>query len=64
LFIKVPGCFVYLFSINLIGFDFNGEIGKYSFPRGKDKNLKLQKLKWCRNLIDLLKKDKQNIQEL
>lgn len=51
-------------KIYLIGFDFDGGIGKYSFPENKDKNLKLKKLKWCKYLIDLLKKDKQNIQEL
>jgi len=48
-------------KIYLIGFDFNGEIGKYSFSDNKDKNLKLKKLKWCKNLIELLKKNKQNI---
>ena len=49
-------------KISLIGFDFNGEIGKYSFSKNKDKNLKLKKLKWCKYLIDLLKKE--NLQEL
>ena len=48
-------------KIYLIGFDFNGEIGKYSFSDNKDKNLKLKKLKWCKNLIELLQKNKQNI---
>jgi len=50
--------------IYLIGFDFNGKIGKYSFSEYKDKNLKLKKLKWCKYLIDVLKKDNPNIQEL
>lgn len=51
-------------KIYLIGFDFDGKIGRYSFSENKDKKLKLKKLKWCKYLIDLLKKDKQNIQEL
>jgi len=51
-------------KINLIGFDFIGKIGSYSFFKGEDKNLKLQKLNWCKNLIDLIKEDNQNIQEL
>jgi len=41
-------------KIFLMGFDFNGEIGKYSLPKNKDKKLKLKKLKWCRYLIDYL----------
>jgi 2-amino-4-hydroxy-6-hydroxymethyldihydropteridine diphosphokinase len=48
-------------KIYLIGFDFNGEIGKYSFSENKDINLKLKKLKWCKYLIELLKKNKKNI---
>lgn len=51
-------------EIYLVGFDFDNKIGKYSFSKNKDKNLKLKKLKWCKYLIDLLKKDKQNIQEI
>lgn len=51
-------------KIYLIGFDFDGDIGKYSFPENKDRSLKLKKLKWCKYLIDLLKKDKKHIQEL
>ena len=51
-------------KIFLIGFDFNKGIGKYSFPKKKNKNLKLKKLRWCKYLIELLKKEKQNIQEL
>jgi len=41
-------------KISLIGFDFNNEIGPYSFSENKDKTLKLKKLKWCKDLIDLL----------
>ena len=44
-------------KINLIGFDFNGEIGKYSFSENKDRNLKLKKLKWCKHLIEMLNKN-------
>ncbi|KYK22827.1 hypothetical protein AYK24_01580 [Thermoplasmatales archaeon SG8-52-4] len=50
--------------IYLIGFDFDGKIGRYSFFENKDKNLKLKKLKWCKYLIEFLKKGNQNIQEL
>ncbi|KYK28326.1 hypothetical protein AYK20_07430 [Thermoplasmatales archaeon SG8-52-1] len=50
--------------IYLIGFDFDGKIGRYSFSENKDRNLKLTKLKWCKYLIDLLKKGNPNIQEL
>jgi len=56
--------YFYAKKIYLIGFDFDDKIGKYSFSENKDKNLKLKKLKWCKYLIDLLKKDKENIQEL
>lgn len=48
-------------KIYLIGFDFDGEIGKYSFSKDKNKNLKLKKLKWCKYLIELLMKNKNNI---
>lgn len=48
-------------KINLIGFDFDGEIGKYSYPDKKDKEQKIKKLKWAKNLIDELNKDKKNI---
>ena len=51
-------------KICLIGFDFQGEIGEYSFAENKDYKLKLKKLNWCKYLINLLKKDNQNIQEL
>jgi len=48
-------------KINLIGFDFEGGIGKYSYIKNKDINLKLKKLKWCKYLIEFLKQNKQNI---
>jgi len=48
-------------KIHLVGFDFNGRIGKYSFSEKKDKNLKLKKLKWCKYLIEILMKNKNNI---
>ena len=48
-------------KIFLVGFDFNGEIGRYSFSEEKDKNLKLKKLKWCKYLLELLMKNKNNI---
>ena len=51
-------------KIFLVGFDFNGEIGKYSFSKNKDKNIKLKKLKWCKHLIELLMKNKNNIHYL
>jgi len=44
-------------SISLAGFDFNGEIGRYSFPGRKDTELKEKKLYWCSQLINHLKKD-------
>ena len=51
-------------KIFLLGFDFDGKIGKYSYSENKDKHLKLKKLKWCKYLIELLKKGNPNIQEL
>jgi uncharacterized Rossmann fold enzyme len=42
--------------IYLIGFDFNGIIGEYSFPKNKNKNLKIKKLKWCKKIINNLAK--------
>jgi uncharacterized Rossmann fold enzyme len=51
-------------KIYLIGFDFNDKIGEYSFSKFKNKNQKLKKLKWCKYLINQLKKDNKNIQEL
>jgi len=41
-------------NIFLIGFDFNGKIGKYSFSKKKNKKIKLKKLKWCKYLVNLL----------
>jgi len=49
-------------KINLIGFDYNGEIGKYSFSESKNKENKLKKLKWCKYLIRELKKENPSIQ--
>lgn len=44
-------------KIYLIGFNFDGNIGQYSFADKKDKNIKLKKLKWCKFFIDLLNKE-------
>ncbi len=44
-------------KINLVGFDFNNKIGKYSFAEKKDKELKLKKLNWCKFLIENLDND-------
>jgi len=38
--------------IYLIGFDFNGIIGEYSFSKYKNFDLKNKKLKWCKKIID------------
>ena len=51
-------------SICLIGFDFKGIIGKYSFPEKKNKELKLKKLKWCKYLLDSLINEHKNIHYL
>ena len=48
-------------TITLVGFDFNGEIGKYSFPEKKDIALKFKKLKWCKKLIEYLQESNKNI---
>lgn len=48
-------------EINLIGFDFNSKIGKYSFPQNKNLDLKIKKLKWCKYLIEMLMKKNKNI---
>lgn len=48
-------------NIYLIGFDFGGRIGKYSFAKKKDIDKKLKKLKWAKFFIDELNKEKQNI---
>jgi len=41
-------------KINLIGFDFDNKIGKYSFADSKDIKIKLKKQKWCKYLIENL----------
>ena len=41
-------------KIYLIGFDFNDEIGEYSFAAKKNKKLKMDKLRWCNYLINSL----------
>jgi len=51
-------------KIYLIGFDFNAEIGRYSFTNDKNKNQKLKKLKWCKYLLEELNKNNSNIQYL
>jgi len=51
-------------KIDLIGFDFNGKIGKYSFAKNKDETQKLKKLKWCKYFIELLIKENKNINYL
>jgi uncharacterized Rossmann fold enzyme len=38
--------------IYLIGFDFNGEIGEYSFTNNSKYDIKINKLKWCKIIID------------
>ncbi|UCF49003.1 MAG: DUF115 domain-containing protein [Thermoplasmatales archaeon] len=48
-------------KIFLIGFDFEGRIGKYSNIENKDLNLKLRKLNWCKYLIEFLIDKKKNI---
>lgn len=48
-------------KIFLIGFDFDGKIGKYSFSENKDKKLKLKKLKWCKYFVDHLSNKNKNI---
>ena len=44
-------------TISLIGFDFDGNIGKYSFASKKDKVMKLKKLRWCKKLLELFEDD-------
>ena len=43
-------------AIYLVGFDFDSIIGIYSQIEKKDKIQKLKKLKWCKYLIETLKK--------
>ncbi|RLF53433.1 MAG: 6-hydroxymethyl-7,8-dihydropterin pyrophosphokinase [Thermoplasmata archaeon] len=45
----------------LIGFDFNNEIGEYSFSENKNVKQKIKKLKWCKYLIGSLKMNNKNI---
>ncbi len=51
-------------NIWLLGFDFTDEIGSYSFAEHKNKDIKLKKLQWCKQLLDILQKDNPNIQYL
>ena len=51
-------------KINLIGFDYKNEIGEYSFPEKKNKQIKIKKLNWCKKLINILQKENQNIKHL
>lgn len=48
-------------TISLIGFDLNSKVGNYSCIEDKDISQKIKKLKWCEDLIDLLKKKNHNI---
>jgi uncharacterized Rossmann fold enzyme len=48
-------------KIFLLGFDFDGRIGKYSFSKKNNKNQKIKKLKWCKELIYKLMKLNKNI---
>jgi len=48
-------------KIYLVGFDFNNQIGQYSFADKKDKKRKIKKLEWCEKLIEILQKKKNNI---
>jgi uncharacterized Rossmann fold enzyme len=45
-------------KINLIGFDFDKSIGKYSFSKTQNKRVKLKKLKWCKFLLQQINHDK------
>jgi uncharacterized Rossmann fold enzyme len=38
--------------IYLIGFDYNGDIGEYSFTNNSKYDIKIKKLKWCKIIID------------
>lgn len=51
-------------NIWLLGFDFTGEIGSYSFVEHKNKEIKLKKLQWCKQLLNILQKDNPNIKYL
>jgi len=49
-------------KIYLSSFDYENKIGKYSFSKNKNKIKKLKKLKWCRCLIEELRKENPNIE--
>jgi len=49
-------------KIFLAGFDFDGNIGKYSFADKKNKEIKLKKLKWCNHLLQFLIKENKSIE--
>lgn len=51
-------------KIFLVGFDFTGKIGKYSFSENKNTDMKLRKLKWCETLIKTIIKQNKNIEFL
>jgi len=51
-------------KIFLIGFVFDGKIGKYSFSENKDTQMKFKKLKWCETLIHTIIKQNKNIEFL
>ena len=38
--------------IYLIGFDYDGTIGEYSFTNNNKYDIKMKKLKWCKKIID------------
>ena len=48
-------------TISLFGFDFNSEIGKYSYMENKDISQKFKKLKWCKYLIELIFEKNHNV---
>ncbi len=51
-------------NIWLLGFDFTDKIGSYSFAEHKNKDIKLKKLQWCKQLLNILQKDNPNIRYL
>jgi uncharacterized Rossmann fold enzyme len=48
-------------EVYLVGFDFDSLNGKYSLLEHKDKSQKIKKLKWCKILVETLKKKHNNI---
>jgi len=44
-------------QINLVGFDYSGKIGQYSFTTPSKKMMKQKKLQWCKYLIEQLNND-------